>query len=44
MGVGRSQERHVQSSGKSNVIDISAVAGDELDVFAPPQRLADIGV
>ncbi len=40
----RSQEGRVQRSGKPNVVDVSAFAGDELDVLAPPERLADIDV
>jgi hypothetical protein len=42
MGVRRSQDRGVEHAGQLDVVDISALAGQEPKIFAPLQRLADI--
>jgi hypothetical protein len=42
MGMRRSQDRHMQHARQLDVVDVAAVAGDELEILPPPQRLADI--
>ena len=42
MGMRRSQHRHMQHARRLDVVGIAPLAGDELEILAPAQRLADI--
>ena len=42
MGMRRSQHRHMQHARQLDVVDVAALAGEELEILAPPERLADI--
>ena len=42
MGMRRSQHRHMQHARRLDVVGIASLAGDELEILAPAQRLADI--
>jgi hypothetical protein len=42
MRVRRPQDRHMQHARQPDVIDVSALAGEELEIFPSLERLADM--